>query len=93
MMHDPKRRSDARPSLTEESALALYAKRKAMLASLRGDIPMSLQDSINAKIAFEYEYLAQRVVDREQEAEAQKILHAALRPEYFVQKRLDLTTL
>lgn len=79
--------------LTTARAEALFVSRKAMLVSLRGDINMNLHDMISKKIEYEYEYLLQGATYRLQELDAQKILRAALRPEYFVQKKLDLNAL
>jgi len=93
-LHDRKQSAhNSESGLTAACVEVLFANRKAMLRSLRGDVNIALHDTLSKKIEYEYAYLLQGVADRAQALETEKSLRAVLRPEYFIQKKLDLNTL
>mgnify|MGYP001570854195 CR=1 FL=1 len=93
LLHERKAIQSPEAGLTKADVEALLASRKAMLRSLRGDISTVFQDTLRKKIEYEYTYLLHSAAHHAQILETQKNLLSALRPEYFIQKRLDLNAL
>ena len=79
--------------LTASRVHALFAERTAMLASLYSDINPILRSAIERKIAYEHRYLLESSASHAKALDAMQKLQTALKPEYFVQKTLDVSQL
>ena len=78
------------PALTFARAGAMCALRERMLASLRGDIGISLHDALRRKIRHERSSLFHTMEAEARAEAARRMSSPVLKSEYFERKPLDI---